>query len=149
MSVTMPYRSESSAQFIEETYQLNVKVGTAYARMPTKYRAPYGEKMAECALKALEHLQVGNGIYLNKNTSEELFQTRQYHFNEAKGLVYHVCTLFQIYLRIRRTVENPKPSDRDKWINQGKTVADMCNKCIDLIGGAIQSDKKRYKEYKK
>lgn len=149
MSVTKPYRSESSIQFIEEVYQLNVKLGTAYARMPTKYRQPYGEKMAECTLEALEHLQIGNGIYLSKDTSKELFDARQYHFNEAKGIIYHVCTLYQIYLRIRRTIENPKKQDSDKWINQGKSVADACNRCIDLISGVIVSDKKRYKSYLK
>lgn len=149
MSVTKPYRTESSIQFIEEVYQLNVKLGTAYVRMPTKYRQPYGEKMAECALEALEHLQIGNGIYLSKDTSEELFNARQCHFNEAKGIIYHVCTLYQIYLRIRRTVESPKKQDADKWINQGKTIADACNRCIDLIGGVIISDKKRYKAFKK
>lgn len=149
MSVTLPNRNESSAQFINDTFLLNQKIGSAYAKMSNKYRSLYGLQMVNNGLEALKHLQIGNGIYLDQYTPENMFNIRQQHFAEAKGLLYNIPTIYRLYVRVRIETENPSSSVKIKWIEQGKATTDICNRCVDLIGGAIRSDKQRYKDYQK
>ena len=147
MSVPVPYRSESELDYLEGVYALSVKIGTTYARMPVKYHSPYGQKMAESALEALKFLQIAKGIYISQSTTEMEYQSKIYLMEEAKGIMRHINTLYQIYVKIRTSVEQPTNSVRNKWIEQGKNIIDASNKCSDNIEKAIKRAKRKYQKY--
>lgn len=147
MSVTTPYRSKSEMEFMNKALQMNVKLGTLVVKMPVKYKVIYGDDMAKTGLEAMRLLQTGNGIYLSKDTSEQAFNERILMFSKAKGYIYNIPATYRMCVKIRIDVEKPNNEDREKWIKQSESLTSLCNECVELIGGVIKSDKKRYKEY--
>lgn len=147
MSVTTPYRSESSMEFLNKTMEMNMKLGTFVVKLPVKYKAIYGDDMAKTGLAALRLLQTGNGIYLSKNTTQAAFDERASLFSRAKGYIYNIPTTYRLCVKIRIETEKPDAETKAKWIRQSEALVSLCNECVDLIGGIIKSDRKRYNEY--
>ena len=147
MSVSKPYRKESSAEFLNKAIMLNEKIGTFVVKLPVKYKIIYGDDMARTGLEALRLLQTGNGIYLSKDTPAALFLERQSLFMKAKGYIYNIPTTFFLCTQIWINVEQPDNEKREKMINRSKIITDLCNECVNLISALILSDRKRYKEY--
>lgn len=147
MAVSVPYRSKSSLEYLKKAEDINIKIGTLAVRMPVKYKTIYGDDMAKTGLAAYRLLQTANGIYLDKNTSELSFNSRISMMEQARGYIYNLPSVYRLCTKIRVNNERPEKSTSDKWIRQSEQLADLCSDCVDLIGGAIKSDKKRYKEY--
>ena len=135
-------------EFLNKTLQMNTKLGTLVVKMPVKYKMIYGDDMAKTGLEAYRLLQTGNGIYISKDTSEQAFNERILMFSKAKGYIYNIPATYRMCVKIRIDTEKPNNEEREKWIKQSEALISLCNECVELIGGVIKSDKKRYREYR-
>ena len=149
MSVSVPDRNESNTEFINQTYELNKKIGSLVSKLSPKYKSIYGDDMAKAGLKALRFLQTGNGIYIDKHTPQLLFDARTLCFNLAKGTIYNIPATYRLCTLVRIEIEKPSKEQKDKWITQSKNVFILANQIVKMIGGVIKSDKERYKKYRK
>ena len=65
MSVPTWKRKPSSAEFIYQVYQLNIRLGEILANKPQKYKQNYTDHVVKTAMDALKHLQIADSIYLS------------------------------------------------------------------------------------
>lgn len=153
MSVPTWKRKPSSAEFIYQVYQLNIRLGEILANKPQKYKQNYTDHIVKTALEALEHLQIVDSIYLSKYSGEQEYRIRREHLLKARGQIEHLSTAAYILLEIIRkhdyASEGPQKSDRlyAKLYDQEMEIGDRCEQCYKLISGIIKSDMETYKKY--
>lgn len=144
MSVPTNKRELSNIQFLFELYQFNVRLGEICMNSSKKYKANYADFIIRTGLEALQLAQYGNSIYLNKNTTEEEFFTREMCFKKAESLVDNIATTSQIFLELTRKDGTPN----EKVAKRQEYIGSKTNEIISLLKGVEKSDKERYKKYR-
>jgi len=139
MTVPTYKRSVSPAQFIEETRQLNIRLGQIIMNYPTKYRQNYGDFLIKSALKALQLLQSANKIFITKELPKELKLIRYKKIIEAEGIIENISSSFSIYAGL---LSNKDGINREKLANQEVEIGTQCFNIINLLDGLQKSDKK-------
>lgn len=151
MSVPTWKRKLSSAEFIYQTYRLNLRLGEILINKPKKYKANYTDHIIKTALSALNHLQIADSIFLSKYSSELDFKIRRENLLLARGEIEGIATDCYIFLEIVRKhdyasqkVDDEKSS---KIFDQELEIGEMCESCYNLIKGVITHDNEIYKSY--
>ena len=153
MSVPVWKRKLSSAEYVYQTYQLNIRLGEILINKPQKYKANYADEIIQTALSALKHVQIADSIFMSKYTKESDFFIRRENLLLAKGELQHVATACYIFLEIVRKHDYAseglvKMVDRYRKIyDQELEIGGMCEDCHNLIVGVIKSDSALYNKY--
>lgn len=153
MSVPVWKRKLSSAEYVYQTYQLNIRLGEILINKPQKYKANYADEIIQTALSALKHVQIADSIYLSKYSKESDYYMRRKNLQLAKGEVQHVATASFIYLEIVRHHDYAsegvvKMVERyAKLYDQELEIGRMCESCHNLISGVIKSDTELFNKY--
>ena len=103
MSVPVWKRNLSKAEYIYQTYRMNIRLGEILANKPKKYQKNYSDELIKTALSALKHLQVADSIFLTKQSTEKECEIREENLLLAKAEIAHVATVAYIFLEIVRT----------------------------------------------
>lgn len=77
MSVPVWKRKLSSAEYVYQTYQLNIRLGEILINKPQKYKANYADEIIQTALSALKHVQIADSIYLSQYAKKEDYFLRR------------------------------------------------------------------------
>ena len=139
MSVPSWKRKESSTEYLWQIYQLNIAISEITANKPKKYKDTYHDMLIKTALKALTEANIANDIYV---TNEEEYMLRRNHLLEARGQIYNVALIGDMFLEICK--KSPY-CDVDKCTRQQERIGNHCSTCLKLINGVIKADKQRYK----
>ena len=146
MSVPTWKRQLSGAEYIYQTYQLNIRLGEILVNKPQKYKQNYADEIIKTGLSALGHVQIADSIYLGKSFSERDYLLRREQLVLARGEIHHVATSTFIYLEIVR--KHDYASDKyAKIYDQEMEVGERCEKCYKLISGVIKSDSELRNKY--
>lgn len=62
MSVPVWKRKLSSAEYVYQIYQLNIRLGEILVNKPQKYKANYTDNIIQTSLSALKHVQIADSI---------------------------------------------------------------------------------------
>ena len=154
MSVQTWKRVLSSAEYVFQTYLLNVRLGQILVNKPQKYKTNYTDKILGTAMDALENVLAADSIYLSRYSLEQDFLKRRAYLQDAKAQVRSVATLSFVFLETVRKQDysiNEYVNDID-WLlgrmsSQEIEIGDMCEKCHKLISGLIKSDAELYRKY--
>lgn len=130
-----------------QTYKLNIRLGEILASKPKKYQKNYSDEIIKTALSALGHLQIVDGVFLTKRSTETEYAVRQENLLLAKGEIAHVATASYIFLEIVRKHDVASEGEYGKIYDQELEIGEMCEKCYQLIDGLIKSDKTLYNKY--
>lgn len=141
MSVPVWKRNLSKAEYIYQTYRMNIRLGEILANKPKKYQKNYSDELIKTALSALKHLQVADSIFLTKQSTKKECEIREENLLLAKAEIAHVATVAYIFLEIVRTHDAASEGEYGKIYDQELEIGDMCEKCYNLIDGVIKSDK--------
>lgn len=152
MSVPTWKRKLSSAEYIYQIYQLNIRLGEILVNKPQKYKANYTDEIVKTALRALGHAQTADSIYLSKYSNEEDYRQRRRHLLEARGDIEHIATSCYIFLEIVRKHDYASQSDRNdrlyaKLSDQEMEIGEKCESCYRLLSGVLKSDSETFKKY--
>lgn len=105
---------------------------------PKKYRVNYSDHLIQNSLDALKFAQIGNSIYLTKETSDTEYKLRRECFLKARGIVMNVSTVSFIFLEhLRRAGEDVKHID-----NKEEYFGRICGDIVKLLNGVMRADKK-------
>lgn len=136
MSVPSWLRSTAKTQYINLLYQLNLKIARIVANGAKKYRKNYGDTLINSALKALQHAQIANSIYVSPKMAIEDYNLRRQHLQIARGTVENLATVSYIYLELSRNgADNTKIDKNEEYIG------DTCANVHKMIGGVLKYDK--------
>ena len=141
MSVPTWLRSESKTRFLHRLYRLNIRIGEIVENHPKKYRANYGDNLINNALLALNHAQIGNGIFMHTAMPEGDYQLRRKHLREAKGYVDTIATVAYIFLELTAKADGVK---REKILKQEEEIGRECGDISRMIKGVLDSDRRIY-----
>lgn len=83
MSVQTWKRKLSSAEYVFQLYQLNIRLGEILINKPKKYKTNYADEIVRTALSALEDVQIADSIYFTKNSSEQESNAHRPHDQRA------------------------------------------------------------------
>lgn len=153
MSVPVWKRKLSSAEYVYQTYQLNIRLGEILINKPQKYKANYADEIIQTALSALKHVQIADSIYLSQYAKKEDYFLRRENLLIAKGEIQHVATACYIFLKIVRKHDYAsegvvKMVDRYmKLYDQELEIGGKCEDCHNLIVGVLKSDNTLYNKY--
>lgn len=139
MSVPTWMRSESRTKFLYRLYRLNIRIGEIVENHPKKYRANYGDNLINNALLALNHAEIGNGIFMHVGTPMEDYQLRRKHLREAKGYTETIATVAYIYLELTAKADGVK---REKILKQEEEIGLECAEISKMIKGVLDSDRR-------
>ena len=139
MSVPTWRRTEASTQYLWEIYQLNLDIAEIVANKPKKYKSTHSDLLVKTALTALSSANIANDIYI---TTEEDFKLRREYLTKAKGHIYNVSLLGDIFLELCK--KSPE-CDKRKCTRQQERIGTRCARIIKLLNGVMKSDKNRYK----
>ncbi|MGN0362586.1 MAG: hypothetical protein ACI4ET_07075 [Bilifractor sp.] len=143
-------RRLSGAEYIYQTYLLNVRLGEIMANKPQKYKQNYTDEIIKTALSALKHTQTADEIFLSRNSTAKEYEIRAANLIAARGEVSHVATASFIFLEIVRKhdyASEGKEKEFQKLYDQEMEIGEKCEKCHKLISGLISSDREIYKKY--
>ena len=151
MSVQTWKRKLSSAEYVFQLYQLNIRLGEILINKPKKYKTNYADEIVRTALSALEDVQIADSIYFTKNSSEQEYLVRRERLILARGKIQHVATASFIFLEIVRKHDYASQINDTrnfaKIYDQEIEIGDLCEKCHNLISGIMKSDKEIYRKY--
>lgn len=144
MSVPTWLRRLSGADYVYQTYVLNIEIGKILANKPKKYKPNYSDGIIKSALSALKHLQMADSIYLSKYSFARDYFIRRDLLLKARGEIQHVATAIYVFLEIVRKhdhgSERINAEQMAKIFEQEIRIGGMCEKCFKLISGIIKSD---------
>lgn len=153
VSVPVWKRKLSSAEYVYQIYQLNIRLGEILINKPQKYKANYADNIIQTSLSALKHVQIADSIYLSKYAKPEDYFLRRENLLLAKGEIQHIATACYIFLEIVRKHDYAsegviKMVDRyAKIYEQELEIGEKCEKCHNLIVGVLKSDNELFKKY--
>lgn len=153
MSVPVWKRKLSSAEYVYQVYQLNIRLGEILANKPQKYKTNYTDHIIQTALSALNHVQIADSVYLSKYSSEDDYLLRRKSLQLARGEIQHLATACYVFLEIVRKHDYASETDekaaqrKEKLYNQELEIGGKCEDCYNLISGVISSDSEVYKKY--
>lgn len=139
MSVLTYNRTQSTVEYLFQIFQLNMSIAEIVENKPKKYKGTYSDILIHSALEALTKANMANDIFV---TTKEDFETRRSLLLEARGQVYNVALVGDLFLELCKK----SPScDKAKCTRQQERIGKHCSDCLKLIDGVLKSDKKRYK----
>lgn len=151
MSVPTWKRKLSSAEYVYQLYQLNIRLGKVLENKPQKYKHNYTDEIIKTALQALKHVQTADSIYLTKYSTERDFRQRREHLLEARGQIQFIATACYVFLEIVRTrdyaSENEHKQDIARLYDQEMEIGDRCEHCYNLVSGVIKADSELYNKF--
>ena len=153
MSVPTWKRKLSSAEYLYQTYRMNIRLGEILMNKPQKYKTNYADAIIQTALSALKHSQIADSIFMSKYTKEEDYRMRRQNLLLARGEIQHVATACYIYLELVRkrdyASEAASGNGRQyaKLYDQELEIGGMCEACHKLISGVIKADTEIYNKY--
>lgn len=146
MAVPTWLQSQSKTKYLHRLYQFNIRLGEIVERYPQKYRKTYGDVVIKNALLALGHAQVGNKLYMYPGTSEEEYQARRTHLEQARGWIDTVATIAYIFLELTAKCDGVKS---EKILKQEEYIGLECAEISNMIKGVLDSDRKVHSSGKK
>lgn len=142
MSVPQWKRDLSKADYMYQTYQLNIRIGEIVANGPKKYARSYGNHLIETALKALEEAQIANSIFVSKATKPDDYEIRRKALKMQLAYIHHIGTVFYIY---KEQIKKCDGQDPVKLKNENEEIGERCAFTASLIKGIQDSDRKKIK----
>ena len=151
MSVPVPKRNLSEAEYLFQTKELNRRIGEIMTNKPKKYKTNYADKIINAGLDALGNLQIVDSVYFDQHSSEEEYRIRREALLKAKGYLAHVSTASDIFLEIVKhhdyASEEKNKHESVRIAKQQLEIGGRCQECINLIDGVLKYDKGIYKKY--
>lgn len=145
MSVPTWRRELSKADYMYQTYRLNVRIGEMVVNGPKKYRENYGDHLIKTCLQTLEESQIANSVYVSKNTDRADYEVRRMALRRMTGRVHNISTSFKLYKDLIKKCDGQDPI---KLRDEEQEVGERCAYIVSLIKGIIESDKKKLKGIK-
>lgn len=139
MSVPTWLRSVSKAEYLFQTFQLNIRIGQMVANLPKKYSRSHGDYLIRVSHEALLHGQTANKIRV---IDESSYQTRRQHLQEMRGCVDNVATVAYIFLETVRLHEGIPDAKRAKIYKWESEIGDLCFEINKMIVGIMRSDRR-------
>lgn len=140
MSVPTWKRKHSKTQFINDLINLNIAIGRfVNNKAPKKYKTNYGDMLVKMSISALMLAQIGNSIYMSKNTPVADYQKRKDCFLLARGLVDSITTTSYIYFEICMNCDGVTVESARK---KQACIALYCNEIRKSLTNLIKYDKK-------
>lgn len=131
MSVLKNDRQESSVQFLENAYELQVAVYKLVVKFPKRYSFIIGNPIAKLAMDCHMNTKYANSIY---PTNKHEYQLRRDYINKAIGNCQNLSSQMDIALNLFSAE-----------INGFKAVLPLIRDQLRLLKGLKESDKKRFK----
>ena len=143
MSVRVEDRGESKTNYVYQTYQLAIRVGKLVANKPKKYRMNYGDHIIELSLRAWEHTQEANNIYMTKDTSITDYKLRRKYLLMARGEIKHLSSAVSLFLDLTlgETASDSKSMNAEKTMQTKAEIGGKCSEIIKMINGVINHDR--------
>lgn len=143
MSVPVYKRKVSSMQYVEELYQLNVDLGKRCNNGPKKYKENYYDFIIRTGLEALRYAQQAEEIFINNNSSFEMYDCKIYYLKQCIACVKNVATTCEIFFELAKDAGTITP---EKCNKNEEMIGNQCNSIIKLIYGVIKADTARFKQ---
>ena len=136
MSVLAGNRKEAGIEFLKNARDIEEKIIRIEINKPKRY-GRFLSKLVDYSMDLLSEVKAGNSIYPSTKLDAD---TRQVHFREGIGL----CQVLVSQVEVLHDLFG----DDGISIGEVREIAEMIDKEIRLIKGAIASDKERYKKLK-
>lgn len=134
MAVPTSERRTSALQYIETARYLATRILGFSNRFPKRLANRLTNPLCNHATEALYHVQAANRVFVR---SDEDFQRRRGHLQEAMGHLDHVATLLDVCFELQATDDALKDPNENVY----EQLAKVIDRERSLIGGVAKKDR--------
>lgn len=132
MSVPKWRRTTPKEGYVHTAYELNKKVAYVVASKPRKYKDTYGDHLIKTALKCLQYCQLANGIFLDLDSTVEMFELKNNYLRKAKSYAINIGTVAEIFLDLTMKQDGQK---KTTTLKQMESIGGACQELASRING--------------